>query len=58
MVRIRMDPKVALMAFLRCLSFKTPPTPLPLVAEGARFFQKREWLIVLIDRIKLKCRFI
>jgi len=48
-------PKDSTMACLRAQSFKTPPCPFFLSAAGARFFQKREWLI-WPDRLRSKTR--
>jgi len=39
------DPQRSQMAAFRGPSLSTPPLPLRSVAEGARFFQKREWLM-------------
>jgi hypothetical protein len=38
-------PQRSQMAVFRGPSLSTPPLPLRSVAEGARFFQKREWLM-------------
>jgi hypothetical protein len=39
------EPQRSHMAVLRGPSLSAPPLPLRSTAEGARFFQKREWLM-------------
>ena len=44
-LKLSKEPKLSTMAFLRGPSWRTPPVPLPSAWLGARFFQKREWLM-------------
>ena len=43
--KLSRDPNAFSIAVLRGPSLRTPPVPLLTAAEGARFFQKREWLM-------------
>src|SRR6266567_5179742 len=60
-VNVSREPQRSTMAFLRGPSWSAPPWPLRSLAEGARFFQKREWLMWPIyklrhDKIKRACQ--